>query len=161
MERPSPLTQRVRRLLGTHELVERPATMVRPLLSVPNDTSALFESQLSQLSASLAELRAADRRRDAELRALRAIVRDADDRARSLGMALTEIDELLRAGRALLDPAEEPDQPTTLFERMRARIGGTNRLEPRQREVLAELLARMAGVREQIRSCLIIDPRQL
>jgi hypothetical protein len=127
--------------------------MVRPLSAVPSDTSALFESQLAQLSATLAELRAADRRRDAELRALRLIVRDADERSRSLDMALGEIDELLRAGRALLDASEEQQQQTTLFERMRARIGATSRLDPRQREVLAELLARMAGVREQIRSC--------
>lgn len=131
--------------------------MVRPLSSVPGDTSALFESQLSQLSAALAELRAADRRRDAELRALRSIVRDADERARSLDTVLAEIDELLRAGRVLLEPHDEPPQPTTLFERMRTRIGATSRLEPRQREVLAELLARMSSVREHIRSCLIID----
>jgi hypothetical protein len=132
--------------------------MVRPISTVPGDTSALFESQLSQLSSTLAELRAADRRRDAELRALRLIVRDADERARSLDIALSEIDELLRAGRALLDaPDDTPQQTTTLFERMRARIGATSRLDPRQREVLAELLARMASVREQIHACLLIE----
>jgi hypothetical protein len=120
---------------------------------MPGDTSALFESQLSRLSATIADLRAADRRRDAELRALRAIARDADDRARGLGSALSELDELLRAGRALLDMPEEPPQPpTTLFERMRARISLTSRLDPRQRELLAELLVRMASVREQIRA---------
>jgi hypothetical protein len=157
MERSSPLTQRVRRLLGTRELAVRPSTMVRPISAVPGDTSALFESQLSQLSSTLAELRAADRRRDAELRALRSIVRDADERARSLDTALSEIDELLRAGRALLDTPDDTPPQTTLFERMRARIGATSRLDPRQREVLAELIARMTNVREQIHSCLLIE----
>jgi hypothetical protein len=40
---------------------------------------------------------------------------------------------------------------------MRARIGTTSRLDPRQREVLAEVIARMTSVREQIRSCLIVE----
>lgn len=133
--------------------------MVRPRSSMPGDTSALFESQLAQLSATVAELRAADRRRDAELRALRSIIRDADERARNLNPVVDEIDELIRAGRALLELPEEPLQPTTLFERMRARMGASNRLDPRQREVLAELVARMTSVREQLRSCLTIDPR--
>lgn len=157
MERSSPLTQRVRRLLGTRELAVRPATMVRPLSTVPGDTSALFESQLSQLSANLAELRAADRRRDAELRALRLIVRDADERARSLDLVLTEIDDILRTGRMLIEAPEEQAPPTTLFERMRARIGATNRLDPRQRETLAEMVVRLTTIREQIRACLTID----
>ncbi|NTW01878.1 MAG: hypothetical protein HGA19_11405 [Oscillochloris sp.] len=158
MERSSPLTQRVRRLLGTRELAVRSSTMVRPLSALPGDTSALFENQLAQLSTTLVELRAADRRREAELRALRAIVRDADERAQSLSIALTEIDELLRTARALLEAPEEPLQQTTLFERMRARISATSRLDPRQREVMAELIARMTNVREQIRTCLTIDP---
>lgn len=154
MERSSPLTQRVRRLLGTRELAVRPTTMVRPLSSVPGDTSALFESQLAQLSATLAELRAADRRREAELRVLRLIVRDADERARSLNLVLTEIDDLLRAGQALIEAPEDSYPQTTLFERMRARIGASSRLDSRQREVLAELIGRLTGVREQIHTCL-------
>lgn len=129
--------------------------MVRPLSSVPGDTSALFESQLAQLSATLAELRAADRRRDAELRTLRAIVREADERARSLDLVIVEIDELLRISRVLLEPSEDQAPPTTLFERMRARIGATSRLDPRQREALSEVIARMSGVREQIQACLV------
>lgn len=119
----------------------------------PGDTGTLFESQLSQLSATLAELRAADRRREAELRALRSLVREAGERSDGLRAALAEIDELLRAGRALLDAPEEPS-PATLFDRMRARIGAASRLDPRQRELLAELVARMASVREQLRTCL-------
>jgi hypothetical protein len=133
-----------------------PAALPLPPSHSPGDTGTLFETQLSQLSATLAELRAADRRRDAELRTLRSLVREADERASSLGAALTEIDELLRAGRALLDTPEEPS-PTTLFERMRARIGAS-RIDPRQREVLVELVARMAHVREQVRACLAIEP---
>ncbi len=159
MERSSPLTQRVRRLLGTRELTARPATMARPRSPLPGDTSALFESQLSQLSSTVSELRSADRRRDAELRALRSLVRDADERTRDLRLVLAEVDELIRAGRALLDLPEDQPQPTTLFERMRARIGATSRLDPRQREMLAELVARMASVREQIRSCIDSDLR--
>ncbi|NTV64685.1 MAG: hypothetical protein HGA65_14300 [Oscillochloris sp.] len=155
MERSSPLTQRVRRLLGTREMAVRSATMVRPLSSVPGDTSALFESQLAQLSATLAELRASDRRREAELRALRAIVRDADERARSLDLVLAEIDDLLQLSQSLLETPEDQLPATTLFERMRARMGVTNRLDPHQREAISDLVARLSTVREQIHTCLI------
>jgi hypothetical protein len=132
-ERFSPLTQRVRRILGNNhtraELVHHNGRT--PLRFAPPsprqlEPSPAFDARLARLSGLLEELRLADRQREAELRLLREQLRASRqiarrEVARNLLPLLAEVDVLIALGRTLLDPPPPPP-PTTLFERMRARV---------------------------------------
>lgn len=154
-EHTSPLTQRVRRLLGTGalqaELPPPPATGAR----VP-DTGALFESQLSRLSAALRDLRTIDLQREAELRALRerlAII-DAVHQvavAQQLAPALSRIDTMINEATHTLQPAADPPPAATLFERMRARAAARDS-EQSHRETLMALATALVDLRAQLAS---------
>lgn len=156
-EHTSPLTQRVRRILGTGALqAERPAA---PAASarVP-DTGALFESQLGRLSAALRDLRAIDLQREAELRALRerlAIVEAVQQLAvaQRLAPALSHIDTMITEATRVLQPAPEPPPTATLFERMRARAAARDS-EPSHREALLGLAAALVDLRAQLATLL-------
>jgi len=150
-ERFSPLSQRVRRLIGSGSLVLAPADNPEPARPAPSPTSSLFEARIALLSHMLDELRTVDLQREDELRALREQIRHARQRARrellaALAPALGEIDVLLQRGQSLLAPPPEP--PATLFERMRA--GAPPRPDPQQREQVAAIVARLAVVRAQL-----------
>jgi hypothetical protein len=131
-ERFSPLTQRVRRILGnghpSADFVHRngrmplPYTPASPRQSEPGPA---FDVRLARLNSLLDELRLADRQREAELRLLREQLRASRqiarrEAARNLLPILAEVDLLIALGRTLLDPPPPPP-PTTLFERMRTR----------------------------------------
>jgi hypothetical protein len=114
----------VRRRLGA-ELRPQEPPAAPPLSSRVIDTGLLFESQLSRLSASLRELRAIDRQREAELRALRErlAILDAVHQvgvAKRLTPTLQRLDALIEEASRLLQPPPAPPPTATLFERMRA-----------------------------------------
>lgn len=169
-ERLSPLTQRVRRLLGTgslapptlpisHERGSEIAPLPHSQHHQPHrptsDSAALFETRIASLSHLLEELRSVDRQREAELRAMREQISDAHEQARldllrSLEQALAELDDALRISRTLLTPPEQLPA-TTLYERMRARIAAGQRPDSRQHELTRALLITLSGVRERLR----------
>lgn len=154
-ERLSPLTQRVRRLLGTTSLAPAPINDAAPRpLTRAGDTAALFEARVAKLSHLIEELRAVDLQREDELRALREQIaraqhRSHPDLATILAPTIAELDIALLIGRGLLAPPSEPPQ-TTLFERMRARVAAHNPETLRQREQLAALVDRLATVRSYL-----------
>jgi hypothetical protein len=146
----SPLSQRVRRLLvrdgGGAVPLPHPPPHQRPL-----DSGMLFESQLARLSKTLRDLRAIDRQREAELRALRERVAIADAVAQAafaerLAPALARIDGLVAEIALLLQPPPEPPPSATLFERMRARRTPTQ-LSQAQRELLLTWAGLLADLR--------------
>ncbi len=139
-ERFSPLTQRVRRILSnapsTIDLKHRNG---RISLQLPapsmrrSDPRLTFDARLARLNGLIEELRLADHQREAELCVLREQLRASRQVARrevsrNLLPLLAEVDLLLALGRTLLDPPP-PLPPTTLFERMRARV---NAAQPAQ-----------------------------
>lgn len=87
---------------------------------------ALAEAGQEQLTAALDALRVAGERREAELAAAPARVRDARDAARldvaqSLFPALDGLDEAIRSGRRLLDQPAAPPPPPSFLDRLVAR----------------------------------------
>lgn len=85
--------------------------------------NTLAEAQAERLEATLAELRAADERREAELSAERERGRLAAqearlDAARAMFPALDGIDEAIRAGQAMLDHAARQEPPATILRRL-------------------------------------------
>lgn len=164
-ERLSPLSQRVRRLLGTSALsldhpyhphaVQEPAERPTPTASPGSrsETGTLFEARITKLSHVLEELRAVDRQRESELRALREQLNTTHERARHeltqrLRATLGEIDALLAIGQRLLEPPPPPP-PSTLFERMRSRMGH-RQLTPEQESIVGEWVAGLRLVRERL-----------
>lgn len=165
-ERLSPLSQRVRRLLGTSALsLDRPYpahAAPEPVIDRPppapapasrSETGALFEARIAKLSHVLDELRAVDRQRESELRTLRDQLSVAHERARHeltqhLRATLGEIEALLAIGQRLLEPPPAPP-PTTLFERMRSRMGH-RQLTPEQEAMVNEWVSRLRLVRERL-----------
>jgi predicted RecB family endonuclease len=111
----------------------------------------LFESQLSRLSTTLRDLRAIDRQREAELRALRERVAIADAKAQAvfaarMKPALAQIDAMLGQVSVLLQAPLEPPPSATHFERMRARRS-TATLTAAQRETLLSWAGLLADLR--------------
>jgi hypothetical protein len=116
----------------------------------------LFESQLARLSKTLRDLRAIDRQREAELRALRERVAIADAVAQAafaerLAPALARIDGLVAEIAVLLQPPLEPPPSATLFERMRARRSAAQ-VTLAQRELLLGWAALLADLRLHLAS---------
>lgn len=149
----SPLSQRVRRRLGAGPLPPEPQSSA-PSAARVADTGALFESQFGRLSEALRELRAIDRRREAELRALRerlAIVEAVHQErvAQQIAPALGRIDAMIRETAHVLQPAPEPPPTATLFERMCARAAAR---DPglTHREALLALAAALVDLRAQL-----------
>lgn len=165
-DRLSPLSQRVRRLLGTgslsldnhhraHAEADPPAERkpTAPVAGQRSETATLFEARITKLSHVLDELRAVDRQREAELRTLREQLSTAHEHTRhklteNLHATLAQIDALLAIGQRLLDPPPLPP-PTTLFERMRSRMGHRH-LDPEQRVIIEEWVAGLRLVRERL-----------
>jgi len=136
----SPLTQRVRRLLGTSSFAqeaERPSRSANGAHSAAGnsaatraqrrpDSGALFESQINRLALVLRELHAIDRAREAELRQLRERLAIAEALAHArmserLTPLVAQLDALISEAARLLQPMPPPPPTATLFERMRAR----------------------------------------
>ncbi|GAB4425302.1 MAG: hypothetical protein OHK0015_05200 [Chloroflexi bacterium OHK40] len=159
----SPFTQRVRRLIGSgvpdpqaSPPPNRPQSEPPPPPPGPRflDTGVLFESQIGRLSAALRDLRAIDRQREAELRALRERAAIADAVARAtlaaqIAPALARIDALIHEAARLLQPLPELPPGATLFERMRARRTAAS-LTPTQRDALVAWAAMLADLRTQL-----------
>lgn len=131
---PSPLTQRVRRLLGTGAFAqeaERPPRSTNGAHAAPRpphrpDSGVQFESQINRLSLVLRELHAIDRAREAELRQLRERVAIAEAVAHArlaerLVPLVAQLDAMIGEAARLLQPAPPPPPSATLFDRMRAR----------------------------------------
>lgn len=157
-DQPSPLSQRVRRLLGTSALIAEG----RPEHPPPNghrpDTGLLFESQISRLSSALRDLRAIDRQREAELRALRERIAIAEAVAQAalverLSGALGRVDALIEEAARLLQPPPDPPPANTLFDRMRARATASNH-ELARREALVTWASALIDLRAQIAAVL-------
>jgi hypothetical protein len=151
----SPLAQRVRRLL-VREGRGAVALPHPPPHQRPIDSGMLFESQLARLSKTLRDLRAIDRQREAELRALRERVAIADAVAHAvfaerLAPALARIDGLVAEITVLLQPPPEPPASATLFERMRARRASTG-VTQAERELLLGWAALLADLRLHLAS---------
>ncbi len=151
-DRNSPLTQRVRRLLGTGSL--NPDALAPPIASptahgqVRPDTGTLFENQIDRLSAALRELYAIDRQREAELCQMREQAHIAEEHARALTETLAQLDTLIAEVNHLLHPAAEPPHATTLFERMRVRA--TPASEHAYREALIIWAAGLLDLRARL-----------
>jgi hypothetical protein len=141
----------VRRRIGAGALQAQPTAAID---SSAIDTGALFESQFGRLSAALRELRAIDRRREAELRALRerlAIIEAVHQATleQQLAPALSSIDAMIRETAHVLQPVPAPPATATLFERMCARAavrdpGYTHR------EALLALASALVDLRAQL-----------
>lgn len=132
-DRSSPLNQRLRRLLGTNSLNAPDAPPSGD--GRPNDSSMLFESQITRLSQALLDLRTLDQQRASELCELRDQLRLNQSRVHA---ALHDLDELIAAVEAQLLP---PPPAATLFERMRARSTAAQITPERRAELLAWLTA--------------------
>lgn len=149
----SPLSQRVRRLLGTGALPAEPPEPLAPPARRPHDTGALFESQIGRLSSALRDLQTIDRQREAELRALRERLAIAEalhrrDLAQRLGPAVRRLDALIAEAAHLLQPAPPP-AAATLFERMRAQAALAG-AEPARREALLAWASALVDLRAQL-----------
>ncbi|WP_129632050.1 hypothetical protein [Candidatus Oscillochloris fontis] len=147
MERTSPLTRRVRRLLGTSDL--RPTPPAHPL-----ETSIRLESQVAQLSAKLNDLRISQRQHEAEVERLREELRLAKQHQQQLQQVLNTIEDLLHTNRQLIEPPSDLSSTATLFERMCARIGANHRLDPHYRETLTQMAEQLTHVRDTLREAL-------
>jgi len=146
----SPIAQRVRRLLVKSGRDAVPLPPSRPHQR-QIDSGTLFETQLARLSQTLRDLRAIDRQREAELRALRERVAIADAVAQAafaarLAPALARIDALMSEIALFLQPPPELPPSATLFERMRARRS-TMQLTQAQREMLLGWASLLADLR--------------
>ncbi len=151
MERTSPLTRRVRRLLGTPDTTLLPTAPSRAHGTAPLDPSIRLESQVAQLSAKLNELRNSQRQQEAELLRLREVLHVAEERQEALKHVLAEVEDLLHTNHQLLAPPPDLPPTATLFERMCARIGANHRLDPHHRETLSQMGERLTHVRDALR----------
>lgn len=154
-ERSSPLSQRVRRLISATTPGPSNASVAYPSPGPPAEPAPLLETPIARLAAAIADLRAFESRREAELRVLRAQLREAENHSQLLSQALAEVDNLLNSAQSLLNSAEERPTEQTLFDRMRARAVTTSRLEQHQREAIGELVLRLSALREQLNMALM------
>jgi hypothetical protein len=154
----SPLTQRVRRLLGASSLPpEVDSPHVTPNGHRRPDTGVLFENQITRLSHVLRELHAIDRAREAELRQLRERVAIAEAVAHAelverLAPTIAQLDALIGDAARLLQPTAEPPPAATLFERMRVRA--TTVTDQARREALVAWASSLLDLRTQLASLL-------
>lgn len=148
----SPLAQRVRRRLGAGQSRPQPPP-APPSGGHSFDAGPRFEAQLGLVSAALRELGALDRRREAELRALRErlAILDALQQfalAERLAPALRRLDVLIEEAAHLLQPPPEPPPMATLYERMRAQAHPAP--APASREQLFRWASTLVEVRAQL-----------
>lgn len=158
----SPLSQRVRRLLGagSHATADEvPPQNGRHAATHGHhgqgrpDTGVLFESQIARLGNVLRELHAIDRAREAELRHLRERLAIADAQAQTalverLAPTIAQLDALIGEAARMLQPAPEPPPAATLFERMRARSAATG--QQTSREALLAWASALLDLRTQL-----------
>jgi hypothetical protein len=148
-DRTSPLTQRVRRLLGTSGLSANPGPPPTPPDGpARSDTGTLFETQIARLSTALHELYAIDRQREAELRQMREQARLAEEHARALAATLAQLDALIAEVNRVLQPAPDPPPASTLFERMLARASASS--EHSRREALVVWASGLIDLRTRL-----------
>ncbi|NJN16658.1 MAG: hypothetical protein HC822_10490 [Oscillochloris sp.] len=152
-DRLSPLTNRVRRLLGTGDLHDNLTDHVVASNGshTRGSTATLFEARLSKLSQVLEELRAVDLQREAELKALReqmALLREQNRRELLLAInaMVDELDAVIVMGRRMNHTSDET--PRTPFERMCAQASA--RIDAGHQESLQMLLNNLAEVRRRL-----------
>lgn len=175
----SPLTQRVRRLLGTSRFVaqaEPPPTPAAPLAHGPAapplthapagssvtphnprrpDTGALFESQITRLSLVLRELHAIDRAREAELHQLRERLAVAEAVARAelverLTPTIAQLDALIGEAARLLQPQPPLEPPPTATLFERMRAQSVAASDQTRREALVAWASALLDLRTQL-----------
>ncbi|NTU79853.1 MAG: hypothetical protein HGA45_10695 [Chloroflexales bacterium] len=152
-DRTSPLTQRVRRRIGTGGLsADAGPPSVSPGGQAHPDTGALFETQIVRLSSALRELYAIDRQREAELRQMREQARLAAEHARALAATLAQLDALIAEVNRLLQPAPDPPPSSTLFERMLAHAAASS--EHTRREALIAWASGLIDLRTRLAALL-------
>jgi hypothetical protein len=154
----SPLTQRVRRLLGANSLTpEAEGSHASSNGHRRPDTGVLFENQITRLSHVLRELHAIDRAREAELRQLRERVAIAEAMAHAelverLAPTIAQLDALIGEAARLLQPTAELPPAATLFERMRIRATAVT--DQARREALVTWASSLLDLRTQLAALL-------
>lgn len=212
-DRSSPLTQRVRRLLGASAmrddesaadlltpLYERLDGIERRLSDLSNDiqclraeptsdtegvsqfkealaglekqisragreqlkANSLAETQIELMQAAMEALRAVEERRNDETTALREQIRVAQgnarlDLVRAMFPIIDSLDEAIRSGERLLEQYAPLHTPTTLFERMRARMQPANREDIDLRAAMSSWLVGLTFVRQRMLDLLIAE----